>query len=92
MAVELKPNRDEVLAGKSCGLRRACVATLLGEQIARFAIMAKPNKPGTPAPASGQYKPSTGGTEITAIQGKPLPPTPKSGQTWKLVDPTKHKN
>jgi hypothetical protein len=53
--------------------------------------MANTNKPGTPAPKSGQYKPSTGGSEITAIKGKPLPPTPKSGQSWKLVDPTKHK-
>lgn len=54
--------------------------------------MARGNRPGTPAPKSGQYKPTTGGSEITAIKGKPLPPTPKSGQSWKLVDPTKHKS
>ena len=53
--------------------------------------MAKQNKPGTPAPVSGQYKPNTGTSEITAIKGKPMPPTPKSGQHWNLVDPTKHK-
>lgn len=48
------------------------------------------SKPGTPAPRSGQYKPVSGGPEITAIQGKPLPPTPKPGGAWKLVDATKH--
>ncbi|WP_405871010.1 hypothetical protein [Streptomyces sp. NBC_00005] len=47
--------------------------------------------PGTPAPNSGQYRPVGGGSEVTAVQGKPLPPTPKSGQGWKLVDKTKHK-
>lgn len=56
-------------------------------------MTAKSSKPGTPAPASGQYKPSSGGkNEITAIEGKPLPPTPKSGQAWILVDRTKHKS
>src|SRR5688500_703749 len=40
------------------------------------------NKPGTPAPRSGQYQQQgpRGGrssTEITAVQGKPLPPTTK---------------
>jgi len=58
--------------------------------------MAKPQKPGQPATKSGQYKiiGSRGGktgTEITAVKGKPLPPTPKKGQTLKLVDETKHK-
>jgi hypothetical protein len=54
--------------------------------------MSRGSKPGTPAPKSGQYKPTAGGNEITAIKGKPLPPTPKAGQSWKLVDPTKHKS
>jgi len=59
--------------------------------------MVASNKPGTPAPLSGQYRPvgPRGGfvspDEITAIQGKPLPPTPAPGQGWKPVDPTKHK-
>lgn len=49
------------------------------------------NKPGTPAPASGQYKQPGRKTEITAIKGKPLPPTSKPGGSWTLVDKTKHK-
>ncbi len=53
--------------------------------------MARSSKPGTPAPSSGQYRPTGGGSEITAIQRKPLPPTPRPGQGWVLVDPTKHK-
>ncbi len=53
--------------------------------------MAKPIKPGTPAPKSGQYRPAGGGSEVTAVQGKPLPPTSKPGGGWKLVDATKHK-
>ncbi len=55
-----------------------------------------PLRPGSPTPASGQYElvgPKGGkpGNEITAIEGKPLPPTPKPGQGYVLVDPTKHK-
>ncbi|MDN3297489.1 hypothetical protein ACLGI4_14990 [Streptomyces sp. HMX112] len=48
--------------------------------------------PGMPAPASGQYRPTGGGSEVTAVKGKSLPPTPKKGQGWKLVDKTKHKS
>jgi hypothetical protein len=57
----------------------------------------EPVKPGTPTPASGQYRPVgprggyAGPNEITSVQGKPLPPTPKPGQSWVNVDPTKHK-
>jgi hypothetical protein len=52
-------------------------------------------KPGSKAPASGQYVPvgSRGGKgkdEVTIIKGKPLPPTPKPNQTWEIVDPTKN--
>lgn len=52
--------------------------------------MAKRLTPGTPAPRSGQYRNTTTGTEVTTVKGEPLPPTPKSGQGYVLVDPTKH--
>ena len=50
-------------------------------------------KPGELTPASGQYVivgPRGGptGVEITSIQGHPLPPTPKPGQGFVLVDAT----
>jgi len=53
-------------------------------------------KPGADVPKSGQYaviSPRGGntGTEVTAVQGRPLPPTPKPGMGYTLVDPTKHK-
>lgn len=48
-------------------------------------------KPGTPAPKSGQYRNSGTKTEVTSVKSKPLPPTPKPGQDYVLVDPTKHK-
>lgn len=60
-------------------------------------MASRPTKPGTPAPKSGQYVPvgprggHAGNNEITAVQGKPLPPTTKPGQSWLLIDPTKHK-
>ena len=51
-------------------------------------------KPGQTAPRSGQYQqigPRGGkGPERTVTKGEPLPPTPKSGTTYNLVDPTKH--
>ena len=53
--------------------------------------MSKSLKPGTPAPKSGQYQNPKTGTEVTGVQGKPLPPTPRPGQGYVLVDPTKHK-
>lgn len=57
----------------------------------------KPIKPGTPAPISGQYRPVgprggfIGSNEVTAVQGKPMPPRPKPGQAYVPVDATKHK-
>jgi hypothetical protein len=55
-----------------------------------------PLKPGTPAPVAGQYEqlgPRGGaGKEITGVRGKPLPPTPSPGGTYKLVDATKNKS
>ncbi|MBX4259719.1 hypothetical protein KTC96_24655 (plasmid) [Clostridium estertheticum] len=57
----------------------------------------KPIKSGNPTPKSGQYEvvgPRGGKTnaEITSTKGHPLPPTPKKGQAYVLVDPTKHKS
>ena len=56
----------------------------------------KIQKPGEIANISGQYEivgPKGGktGIEITAVEGKPLPPTPKPGQGFTLVDPTQHR-
>lgn len=52
--------------------------------------------PGDTPDRSGQYRvvgPRGGdqGREVTAVAGKPLPPTPKPGMGYQLVDPTKHK-
>jgi len=54
-------------------------------------------KPGQKAPTSGQYGvvgPEGGktGTEVTVAKGWTLPPTPKPGQGFELVDNTKHKS
>ena len=59
--------------------------------------MSKILKPGQTASRSGQYEiigPRGGGSgkERTVTKGEPLPPTPKSGQGYKLVDPTKNKS
>lgn len=53
-------------------------------------------RPGEIASQSGQYEitgPRGGctGQERTVVKGKTLPPTPETGQRYKLVDPTKHK-
>jgi hypothetical protein len=53
--------------------------------------MASTLKPGTPVPRSGQYRNNSTGTEVTGTRGNPLPPTPKPGQNYTLVDPTRHK-
>lgn len=55
----------------------------------------KPMKPGTKAPSSGQVEivgPRGGRThsERTTTKGNPLPPTPKPGQGYIMVDPTKN--
>lgn len=54
-----------------------------------------PLRPGNIAPRSGQYEikgPRGGqGPERTVVRGEPLPPTPKPGSSYRLVDPTKHK-
>ena len=56
--------------------------------------MANTYKPGQKAKLSGQYAiigPRGGyNGERTVVKGEPLPPTPKKGQTYKIVDPTKN--
>jgi len=57
--------------------------------------MSKTLKPGQTATRSGQYEqvgPRGGrtGNERTVTRGEPLPPTPKPGMGYRLVDPTKH--
>lgn len=47
-------------------------------------------KPGTPAPKSGQVKVPGSKVEVTVVEGKPMPPTPKLGQGYTYVDLTKH--
>jgi len=52
-------------------------------------------KPGQKAPASGQYErvgPRGGrtGDEVTGVRGKPLPPTPTPGSTYRISDRTKN--
>jgi hypothetical protein len=51
--------------------------------------------PGSKAPASGQYEiigPRGGrtGEERTVVRGEPLPPPPRSGQTYEIADRTKN--
>jgi len=58
--------------------------------------MKKIFKPGEKTKRSGLYEiigPRGGdtGREITAVKGKILPPSKKSGVTYKLKDPAKHK-
>ena len=57
--------------------------------------MTKKFKPGQKAPSSGQYEivgPRGGrtGKERTVVRYEPMPPTPKKGQGYIIVDPTKH--
>lgn len=57
--------------------------------------MGKTLKPGTKAPASAQYEivgPRGGrtGAERTVTKSEPLPPTPKSGQSYVIADRTKN--
>lgn len=54
-------------------------------------MASKPLKPGTPAPTSGQYREIGKRTEVTSVEGEPLPPTSGPGKGYVLVDPTKHK-
>ncbi|HGM9705427.1 TPA: hypothetical protein ACKRC9_003689 [Proteus mirabilis] len=52
-------------------------------------------KSGEKASRSGQYeiigaRGGRTGQERTVVKGEPLPPTPKKGQSYILVDPTKN--
>lgn len=54
-------------------------------------------KPGQTAPYSGQYeiigrRGGETGKEVTVSKGETLPPTPDTGQKFKLVDATKNKS
>jgi hypothetical protein len=53
--------------------------------------------PGTPAPVSGEFEvigPRGGdtGKEVTAIRGRPLPPPPKPGMTYRIHRPAHNKS
>ena len=57
--------------------------------------MAAQTKPGETCQQSGQYAVVNEygqrvGTERTVVRGEPFPPTPKAGQGYVLVDPTRH--
>ncbi len=69
--------------------------TFAGEEVKH--VSKKPIlNPGNIAPVSGQYGivgprgGDVGGKERTVTKGEPLPPTPKSGQGYRLADRTKH--
>lgn len=47
-------------------------------------------RPGEITPVSGQYRRRGSKAEITGVEGTPLPPTPRPGQKYDLVDKTKH--
>lgn len=53
-------------------------------------------RPGQKAPRSGQYVEinpgGRPGKEVTVVKNEPLPPAPRKGMTYKLVDPTKNKS
>ena len=58
--------------------------------------MKKPTlKPGERAPASGQYQQvgprGAVPREVTVVKREPLPPAPKKGMSYKLIDRTKNK-
>ena len=66
-----------------------------GRLLINLTKMKKTLNSGQIVPRSGQYErigPRGGktGEEVTAVKGKPLPPTPKPGSSYRLVDPTKH--
>ncbi len=76
-------------------LTRSCAQPLGAFLKGRIVMPKRILRPGKPAPRSGQYervgrRGGRTGDEVTAVRGKPLPPTPQPGQGYVLVDPTKH--
>jgi hypothetical protein len=49
-----------------------------------------PLRPGDAAPVSGIYR-RNDGEQVVSTEGRPLPPGPKPGTTYKPVTPAKHK-
>jgi len=49
-------------------------------------------RPGSEAPFSGQYQNTSTKKEVTVTKGEPMPPTPRRGQEYDLVDRTKNKS
>ena len=54
--------------------------------------MAKTFKPGEKVPRSAQVGIVGTPYERTVVKGKTFPPTPRAGQRYEIVDPTKHKS
>lgn len=86
--LDLVAERESTGLAARLGLRRL-------RRCRKVEMATKPLRPGESAPRSGQYVqigPRGGrtGDERTVTRGEPLPPTPKPGMTYKLVDPTKH--
>lgn len=56
--------------------------------------MSKNYRPGQIVPTSGQAERYHNGRptkkEVTVTKGEPFPPTPQKGDTYKIVDKTKH--
>lgn len=48
-------------------------------------------KPGEKALVSGQYRLVGTKREVTVAKKEPIPPAPKKGMKFRLVDQTKHK-
>lgn len=53
--------------------------------------MSEKLRPGQTVPYSGQARNNTTRTEVTVVKGERMPPTPAAGQTYTMVDRTKHK-
>jgi hypothetical protein len=69
--------------------------TFRHQQHKEYDNMSKTLKPGQPAPKSGIYDmlgPRGGhtGEQVVSTQHKPLPPTPKPGQSYELTKPAHH--